>query len=189
PLVNTWLLQKPQLKIAHELKIVQVPFMGASDGGELTLTCQHASASTNEEVHWYQQLPNKPPHYIVSAYSGKHSSNIMVGVSMTVAGNRKSSTLHFSRVTLKDSAVYFCALSDTVLCLGASAAQEPFPECEGEQPQQCKAAKPFPRTGTSLLVGETAEAQMLIVFRCPKQQTHVQSSFWQKALDSQVHFQ
>uniref|UniRef100_A0A8D2L857 Ig-like domain-containing protein n=1 Tax=Varanus komodoensis TaxID=61221 RepID=A0A8D2L857_VARKO len=117
----------------------------ASDGREFTLPCRHPSAASNEYIFWYQQFPNQGPNYIVSGLKGETESDTLHGVSLIVAEDRKSSTLHFSRVTLKDSAIYFCALSDTVQRLGASAVQEPSPEYGGEQLQWCKAAKPLVR--------------------------------------------
>uniref|UniRef100_A0A8D2L8I4 Ig-like domain-containing protein n=1 Tax=Varanus komodoensis TaxID=61221 RepID=A0A8D2L8I4_VARKO len=119
--------KKPSISIFLSIStLLKLPSMGAPDGGELTVTCKHASASPGDSIHWYQQFSNQPPQFIISGFRSISTSDILEGVSLTMAEDHKSSILHFSRVTLKDSAVYFYVLSDTVLCPGGSAVQKPF---------------------------------------------------------------
>ncbi|KAH0626239.1 hypothetical protein JD844_001084 [Phrynosoma platyrhinos] len=105
-------------------KITQEPLMVGSDGKELTLSCNHPSASSSDYIYWYQQFPSQGLEFVASGYNGKVSSNKLEGVFLFISQDRKSSTLSFTRVTLEDSAVYYCALSDTVLSSRVSAVQE-----------------------------------------------------------------
>uniref|UniRef100_A0A8D2L7Z1 Ig-like domain-containing protein n=1 Tax=Varanus komodoensis TaxID=61221 RepID=A0A8D2L7Z1_VARKO len=104
-------------------EIIQGPVEKASERQKLDLQCQHPSVST-ENILWYQQLPGHGPRFIVSGYQGETRSSVLEGVSLHIPADRKSSTLSFARVTLADSALYFCALSDTVLHPAGSAVQK-----------------------------------------------------------------
>ncbi|CAI5791277.1 vomeronasal type-2 receptor 26-like [Podarcis lilfordi] len=101
-----------------EAQIFQDPFVEASDGRKLNLSCTHSDSS--QSIHWYRQQPNQTVQFIVSGYSSGVKSNSPEGV-LLVAGDRKSNVFSFNKVTLEDSAVYYCALSDTVLHPGVSA--------------------------------------------------------------------
>nr|UYS90857.1 TRAV11 [Sphenodon punctatus] len=84
----------------------------ASEGQPLNLSCSHPSLTTHTVI-WYRQFPNQALHAIVSGYYSGAKSNAVEGV-LFVSNDRKSNVLSISRVTLKDSAVYFCALRGTV---------------------------------------------------------------------------
>uniref|UniRef100_A0A670JDD5 Ig-like domain-containing protein n=1 Tax=Podarcis muralis TaxID=64176 RepID=A0A670JDD5_PODMU len=93
-------------------------YMKTSDGRKLNLSCTYSDSS--QTIHWYRQQPNQTVQFIVSGYSSGVKSNSPEGV-LLVAGDRKSNVFSFNKVTLEDSAVYYCALSDTVLHPGVSA--------------------------------------------------------------------
>nr|UYS90864.1 TRAV25.2 [Sphenodon punctatus] len=91
-------------------EIVQDSLAEASDGKETNLSCNHTSAFTSDSILWYRQFPNQGPRFLISTYKGKVNMEDPKGA-LIVAEDRKSSILSISRVTLEDSAVYFCALS------------------------------------------------------------------------------
>uniref|UniRef100_A0A803U0K2 Ig-like domain-containing protein n=1 Tax=Anolis carolinensis TaxID=28377 RepID=A0A803U0K2_ANOCA len=101
--------------------IVQDSFKTALDGKPVDLSCTHSSATT-ETIFWYRQFPNQGPQYIASGYSGVVKSTTLDG-SLHISSDRKSNRFAFTKVTLEDSAVYYCALSDTVLHPGRFAVQ------------------------------------------------------------------
>ncbi|KAJ6652384.1 hypothetical protein lerEdw1_011614 [Lerista edwardsae] len=110
-------------------EVIQDRLVTAGEGQKLNLSCQHPALTTHT-VFWYRQLPNQALHLVVSGYNTNAKSDNMDAV-MFISTDRKSNVFSISRVALKDSAVYFCALSDTVLHSGAPAVQEAFLPCPG----------------------------------------------------------
>ncbi|KAH0626236.1 hypothetical protein JD844_001081 [Phrynosoma platyrhinos] len=107
-------MEEPALGVLQgEAKIIQEPIRTALDGKPLDLSCSHSSATT-ETIFWYRQFPNQGPQYIASGYSGDVKSPELEGV-LRITKDRKSNVFAFSKVTWEDSAVYYCALSDTAL--------------------------------------------------------------------------
>uniref|UniRef100_A0A674J1D8 Ig-like domain-containing protein n=1 Tax=Terrapene triunguis TaxID=2587831 RepID=A0A674J1D8_9SAUR len=96
----------------HAVQIRQPRSAEDSEGAELNLTCSHGSIVT-ETIVWYRQLPSRGPQYIVSGYQGIVNSIDPEGA-LRIRQDRKSSTLSLRRARLADTAVYYCALSDTV---------------------------------------------------------------------------
>uniref|UniRef100_A0A8D0B6U3 Ig-like domain-containing protein n=1 Tax=Salvator merianae TaxID=96440 RepID=A0A8D0B6U3_SALMN len=92
--------------------VFQSPLQVEALEGEANLSCKHSSVTT-ETIFWYRKFPHQSPHFVVSGYSGKTRSTIIKG-DLYVSKDRKSSILSFTSVSLEDSAVYYCALSDTV---------------------------------------------------------------------------
>lgn len=93
----------------------------APDGQPLNLSCEHSSLTTHT-IFWYRQFPNGALQKVISGYYSGAKSDGVEGV-LTISTDRKSNVFSITRVTLADSAVYFCALSDTVMCSGAPAVQ------------------------------------------------------------------
>ncbi|XP_067325671.1 T cell receptor alpha chain MC.7.G5-like [Anolis sagrei] len=99
-------------------KITQEPLVVGSDGKEVKVSCNHPSAeSSTDTIFWYRQFPNQGPEFVVSGYREKATSNRLKSISLLISGDRKSSSLSFAGATLEDTAVYYCALGDTVLRL------------------------------------------------------------------------
>lgn len=105
-----------------EKRVFQDPSMEASNGKIVNLKCSHPTVAANENIYWYRQFPNQGPRYLVNSYKGSKVMEEPRGT-LTVENNRSSSILSINRITLEDSAVYFCALGDTVLHSGAPAGQ------------------------------------------------------------------
>ncbi|CAI5791283.1 T cell receptor alpha variable 4 [Podarcis lilfordi] len=94
-------------------EIIQDPLVEGSEGQKVKLSCKHPQIST-ETIFWYRQRSNEAPHSIVSGYKSSVSSEILDGA-MIITSDRKANEFSFNRVTLEDSGMYYCALSDTVL--------------------------------------------------------------------------
>ncbi|CAI5791284.1 T cell receptor alpha variable 4 [Podarcis lilfordi] len=103
-------------------EITQDPLVEGSEGQKVKLPCKHPQIS-NDYIFWYRQRPNEAPHSIVSGYKDTVSSKILDGA-MIITSDRKANEFSFNRVTLEDSGVYYCALSDTVLHPTASLVQK-----------------------------------------------------------------
>ncbi|KAF5925681.1 hypothetical protein HPG69_002130, partial [Diceros bicornis minor] len=56
-------------------------------------------------IHWYRQNLNQSPQYIIHGLQSTVNNSI---ASLTIATDRKSSTLILPQITLRDSAVYYC---------------------------------------------------------------------------------
>uniref|UniRef100_A0A8C8X6U5 Ig-like domain-containing protein n=1 Tax=Panthera leo TaxID=9689 RepID=A0A8C8X6U5_PANLE len=83
-----------------------------SEGEYLTINCTYSTTGT-PTLFWYVQYPREGPQLLLKAFrdteKGSHK-----GFEATY--NRKSKTFHLekSSVQVSDSAVYYCALTDTV---------------------------------------------------------------------------
>uniref|UniRef100_A0A803SWL7 Ig-like domain-containing protein n=1 Tax=Anolis carolinensis TaxID=28377 RepID=A0A803SWL7_ANOCA len=119
-----FLLLKSGILLCSAEKITQEPFMVGSDGKEVNLSCIHPSAeSSTDSIFWYRQFPNQGPEFVVSGYRGEARSGNLKDVLLLISGDRKSSNLSFARANLEDTAMYYCALSDTVRHPGVFAVQ------------------------------------------------------------------
>ena len=99
-----WFLNLPGN--VFDAKTTQPSSMDCPEGEDVNLPCNHSTIGRNEHIHWYQQSPNQSPHYVVHGLQDTVNSM----ASLTVASDRKSSTLVPPQVTLRDNAVYYCIL-------------------------------------------------------------------------------
>uniref|UniRef100_A0A670JEY4 Immunoglobulin V-set domain-containing protein n=1 Tax=Podarcis muralis TaxID=64176 RepID=A0A670JEY4_PODMU len=107
--------------LAREKELIkQASSAIAFDGAAYNLICNLSSVST-EMIQLYQQFPGQGPRYLAGAYPGETEDTANPKGKLHFAKDKTSSTFSFSRVTLADAAVYFCALSDTV-CSGGTVA-------------------------------------------------------------------
>uniref|UniRef100_A0A8C8RP23 Ig-like domain-containing protein n=1 Tax=Pelusios castaneus TaxID=367368 RepID=A0A8C8RP23_9SAUR len=85
----------------------------ATEGQRVKLNCQYST--TSFYLYWYQQLPKKPPQFLLRRHSGgsEYKPSTVAGrFSSQLDTGAKSFTLSIDGAQLIDSAVYFCALSD-----------------------------------------------------------------------------
>ena len=92
-----------------DAKTTQPSSMDYAEGQDVTLPCSHSTISGNEYIHWYQQSPNQSPQYVIHGLRGTVNRSM---ASLTIASDRKSSTLVLPQVTLRDAAVYYCILRE-----------------------------------------------------------------------------
>ena len=88
-----------------DAKTTQPSSMDYPEGQDVTLSCNHSTIGRNEYIYWYQQNPNQSPQYVIHGLRGTVNSST---ASLTIASDRKSSTLVLPQVTLRDTAVYYC---------------------------------------------------------------------------------
>ncbi|POI20645.1 hypothetical protein CIB84_015608 [Bambusicola thoracicus] len=89
-------------------QLQQEPSAETSEGTGINITCSNPTIQTNY-IHWYRQLPGRAPTFLVSAIKGSKKVPDSEG-RLSVAADRRSSTLWISRPRLGDAAVYYCAL-------------------------------------------------------------------------------
>uniref|UniRef100_A0A8D2Q4I7 Ig-like domain-containing protein n=1 Tax=Varanus komodoensis TaxID=61221 RepID=A0A8D2Q4I7_VARKO len=102
-----------------------------SEGHPLFLKCTYQSATY---VFWYTQHPGLPPSLLLRLY-GTEEVN---GFRAKHDSQKKTFHLEKSAIQLRDSAVYFCAASDTVKLYLAG--EKPRPRCLGSWAWVCLAS-------------------------------------------------
>ncbi|MXQ98940.1 hypothetical protein E5288_WYG004582 [Bos mutus] len=92
-----------------DAKTTQPNSMDCAEGEDVTLPCNHSTIGGDEYIHWYRQNPSQSPQYVIHGLRGTVNSSM---ASLTIASDRKSSTLVLPQVTLRDTAVYYCVLRE-----------------------------------------------------------------------------
>ncbi|KAI4567964.1 hypothetical protein MJT46_007762, partial [Ovis ammon polii x Ovis aries] len=92
-----------------DAKTTQPNSMDCAEGEDVNLPCDHSTVSGNDYIHWYRQNPNQSPQYVIHGFRDTVNGTM---TSLTIASDRKSSTLVLPQVTLRDAAVYYCALRE-----------------------------------------------------------------------------
>ncbi|KAM7224645.1 hypothetical protein CapIbe_024270, partial [Capra ibex] len=90
-------------------KTTQPSSMDCAEGEDVNLPCNHSTIGANDYIHWYRQNPNQSPQYVIHGLRGTVNRSM---ASLHIALDRKSSTLVLPQVTLRDAAVYYCALRE-----------------------------------------------------------------------------
>ena len=83
--------------------------MDCAEGENVNLPCNHSIIRGEDYIHWYRQNPSQSPQYVIHGLRGTVNSSM---ASLTIASDRKSSTLVLPQVTLRDTAVYYCVLRE-----------------------------------------------------------------------------
>ncbi|TEA29288.1 hypothetical protein DBR06_SOUSAS14810110, partial [Sousa chinensis] len=84
-----------------------------SEGDHLELRCNYSS-SVSLYLFWYMQYPNQGLQLLLKYISGNSLVSGIKGFEAEFRGSEKSFHLRKTSAHWKDSATYFCALSDTV---------------------------------------------------------------------------
>ena len=92
-----------------DAKTTQPGSMDCAEGEDVNLPCNHSTIGGEDYIHWYRQNPNQSPQYVIHGLRGTVNSSM---ASLTIASDRKSSTLVLPQVTLRDTAVYYCVLRE-----------------------------------------------------------------------------
>ncbi|KAF0877878.1 LV140 protein, partial [Crocuta crocuta] len=96
--------------IMSDAKTTQPKAMESTEEEPVHLPCNHSTIGGNEYIHWYRQIPHQGPEYLIHGLKDNTTNGM---ASLTIAKDRKSSTLILPRVTLRDAAVYYCIARDT----------------------------------------------------------------------------
>lgn len=100
-----------------------------TEGASLELKCNY-TYSSSPYLFWYVQYPNQGLQFLLNYFSG---NSLVKGIKDFEAEFRKDETsfhLKKSSARLNDSAVYFCAITDTVTETAGGAEHKP-PETPG----------------------------------------------------------
>ena len=92
-----------------DAKTTQPSSMDCAEGEDANLPCNHSIIGGKDYIHWYRQNPNQSPQYVIHGLRGTVNRSM---ASLTIASDRKSSTLVLPQVTLRDAAVYYCTLRE-----------------------------------------------------------------------------
>ena len=84
-----------------------------SEGALLILNCTYQTTYSDPYVFWYVQHLNKAPQLLLKGWM-KDQSPVREGFQATLVRTDSSFHLQKQAVQASDSAVYYCALSDTV---------------------------------------------------------------------------
>ncbi|XP_075379465.1 uncharacterized protein LOC142419924 [Mycteria americana] len=95
-----------------------------TEGTSISINCSHPDIKTTDVIYWYRQLPGRGPTFLVSSHKGSKELPDPPG-RLSVAADRRSSSLWLARPRRGDAAVYYCAVADTARGAGAAAGHEP----------------------------------------------------------------
>ncbi|NXT81521.1 TVAZ2 protein, partial [Zapornia atra] len=90
-------------------QVQQEPLVETTEGTEISINCSHPNIQSNDFIHWYRQLPDQGPEFLVSTLRDSKDLDEPLG-KLWVAADRRSSTLLLSRPRRRDAAVYYCAV-------------------------------------------------------------------------------
>ena len=90
-----------------DTEITQLSSMDCAEGEDVNLPCNHSTIDALDYIHWYWQNPNQSPQYVIHGLRDIVNSSL---ASLTIASDRKYSTLVLPQVTLRGTAVYYCVL-------------------------------------------------------------------------------
>ncbi|POI19313.1 hypothetical protein CIB84_016942 [Bambusicola thoracicus] len=93
----------------NRAQVQQDPSAETSEGTGINITCSHPNIRSEDNIHWYRQLPGRRPTFLVSAFKGSKDLPDLPG-QLSVSADRRSSALWLKRPRLGDAAVYYCAL-------------------------------------------------------------------------------
>ncbi|NWH55103.1 TVA4 protein, partial [Fregata magnificens] len=90
-------------------QVQQEPSAETTGGTAITINCSHPNVQGNTNIQWYRQLSDQAPHHIVTGFSGIKAVQDPPG-RLSVAADRRSSSLWLARPRRGDAAVYYCAV-------------------------------------------------------------------------------
>ncbi|NXT58299.1 TVAZ2 protein, partial [Pluvianellus socialis] len=92
-------------------QVQQEPLSETTEGTGISINCSHTNINSYDYIHWYRQLPDQGPTFLVIAHKGTKALANPPG-KLSVAADRRSSTLWLARPRRGDAAVYYCALGN-----------------------------------------------------------------------------
>uniref|UniRef100_A0A8C3Y3B5 Ig-like domain-containing protein n=1 Tax=Catharus ustulatus TaxID=91951 RepID=A0A8C3Y3B5_CATUS len=100
----------------------QEPSLETTEGTGINISCSHPKIQTYELIYWYRQLPGRRPELLGSIQKDFKELPAILWVS---ADRRSSAVLKVEEVQVSDSALYLCAVRDTLVQGACSAVQQP----------------------------------------------------------------
>lgn len=95
-----------------------------TEGASVILNCNYQTIYTTPFLFWYVQYRNKAPSLLLKS-STEHQKSEQPGFQATHIKSNSSFHLEKSSLQLSDSAVYYCALRDTVREAAGEAEHKP----------------------------------------------------------------
>ena len=86
-----------------------------SEGALMTLNCTYQATYSNSYLFWYVQHLNKAPQLLLKGFTADKKVE-HEGFQATLVKRDNSFHLQKQAVQASDSAVYYCALGDALLC-------------------------------------------------------------------------
>uniref|UniRef100_A0A665V511 Ig-like domain-containing protein n=1 Tax=Echeneis naucrates TaxID=173247 RepID=A0A665V511_ECHNA len=90
----------------------------AAEGEAVTLHCGYNSSSTGPSLYWYRQDGNQSPKFILSRFKldeGNTEEHFKERFSSSLNSDLRSVPLKIQKLQVSDSAVYYCALSSSLI--------------------------------------------------------------------------
>ncbi|XP_044842481.1 uncharacterized protein LOC123348860 isoform X2 [Mauremys mutica] len=97
-----------------------------SQGEPVLLKCTY-DPTQSPRLWWYQHYPNEAPRLLLGDYEASDEEERRSRRGFSATPDKQEKTFHLKKNSseLRDSAVYYCAMSDTVIGPGRVAAQKP----------------------------------------------------------------
>uniref|UniRef100_A0A8C2F1H0 Ig-like domain-containing protein n=1 Tax=Cyprinus carpio TaxID=7962 RepID=A0A8C2F1H0_CYPCA len=77
----------------------------------VTLSCTYDTGSSDVDLYWYRQYPNREPEFLLWKGARSRSSyEYIPDTQFQMTTSQTSTELSIKSVTLADSALYYCAL-------------------------------------------------------------------------------
>uniref|UniRef100_A0A8C8ZNG0 T cell receptor alpha variable 26-2 n=1 Tax=Prolemur simus TaxID=1328070 RepID=A0A8C8ZNG0_PROSS len=108
------------LGIMADAKTTQPNSMEITEEEPVYLPCNHSTISGSEYVYWYRQILLQGPEYVIHGLKSNVTNRM---ATLAISADRKSSTLILPRVTMGDTAVYYCIARDHTGTDGAAPVQ------------------------------------------------------------------
>lgn len=80
------------------------------EGNSEKLKCSYETSSENVRLYWYRQYPNMAPEFLLYKGARSISYENIPDSRFGTTTTRTSTELHITKLTLADSAIYYCAL-------------------------------------------------------------------------------
>ncbi|GCC41311.1 hypothetical protein chiPu_0025496 [Chiloscyllium punctatum] len=92
--------------VTGEGDVMQLPpWMVVSEVGIVSMNC--SIATMLGAIHWYRQVPNQPPQYLVMS---NRENDQPERITASISGDYKISILTVKDARLNDTAIYLCAM-------------------------------------------------------------------------------
>ncbi|NXJ32289.1 TVA4 protein, partial [Ciconia maguari] len=80
-----------------------------TEGTSISINCSHPNIQSYDFIHWYRQLPGRGLTFLVNSNEGSKELQEPPG-RLSVAADRRSSSLWLAQPRRGDAAVYYCAV-------------------------------------------------------------------------------